>query len=302
MAEKILVVLLHGIGDSLMAMPAVHALKQKYPGCSLSVMTIQQPVFQELWKYNNDVNEVIFSSLSHNPRYGSPFFWLGDYLTIRRDIRRVVKTYGFTQVHFVKMFLMPAKIYSFLRLPRYEEHKTLKVAHELGVELDTLRYHLKYGEDDRTWAELFLHGRKLDPDILVGLHVSGSHPSKSLPADAVAEVAKMLKSLGYQTVLFHSRASYERDQHQIPAGVEVCVADHLLHVAALIDACQFLICVDSGVGHIAAALNKKLLNIHSKEVWMKNSLALGDFVTPYLYQNNIEDLLNALSSFFQQRS
>ena len=263
MTEKILVVLLHGIGDSLMVAPALHSLKQKYSGCTLSVMTIKQPVFQELWKYNKDVDEVIFSSLSHNPRYGSPFFWLGDYWTIRRDIRQAMKTYGFTQVYFVKMFLMPAKIYSLLHLARYEEHKTFKVAHELGVELDTPRYHLEYGKDDRAWAELFLHERKLDPDILVGLHASGSHPSKSLPADALAEVVVMLKSLGYQIVLFHSRASYERDKSHIPAGIEVCVADHLLHAGALVGSFNFLICIDSGVVDIAAALNIKLFSIHS---------------------------------------
>ena len=146
MTEKILVVLLHGIGDSLMAVPALHALKKKYPDSSLTLLTINHPVFHELWKNNPDVDEVIFSSLHKNPHYGHPFFWFKDYWTIKRDIRRAVRTHGFTQTFFIKMFLMPAKIYSFLPFQRYKKHKTHRIAEELGVSLESNRYFLNYSQ------------------------------------------------------------------------------------------------------------------------------------------------------------
>ena len=60
--HKTLVVLLHGIGDSLMAAPALHALKQTLPHSSITVMTIRRSAFSDLWKHNPDVDEVISSS------------------------------------------------------------------------------------------------------------------------------------------------------------------------------------------------------------------------------------------------
>jgi len=301
MTEKILVVLLHGIGDSLMAQPALHALKRQYPDSTLTVMTIKNVVFQDLWNYDENVDEVLFSSLDYNPQYGNPFFWLSDYWKIWKDIRRAVKAYGFTRVYFVKMFLMPAKIYTFLRLPRYEEHKTLRVARELVVEIENPHYTLHYGDDDRQWAETFLKEHHLDPDLLIGVHVSGSRPSKSLPAEATRTLIEGIHSLGYQVVVFHSRTSYERDRQLLPDDVPVCVSDSLLHTAAVVDRCHALVCVDSGIGHVAAALHKKLFSIYFREVWMKNSLALGDSVTPYLYRRHLPDLIERVRSFLQQR-
>ena len=244
-------------------------------------------------------DEVLFSSLEHNPSYGNPLFWIGDYWTIRRDIRRAVKAHGFTRVYFVKMFLMSAKIYSFLHLPRYEEHKTLKIARELDVVLSDQRYSLAYHNDDRMWAKTFLSERKLDPDVLIGIHTSGSHPSKSLSAETIKSLVETLRSLGYQIVVFHSASSYERDKKSLPPDVPVCMPDSLLHTAAVVDQCKALICVDSGIGHLAAALNKKVLSIYFKNVWMKNSLALGDHIVPYLYTKNIPRLLEYVQSFLQ---
>lgn len=299
MAEKILVVVLHGIGDSLMAQPGLHALKKKYPDSTLTVMTIKNSAFKDLWSTDDVVDEVLFSSLEHNPSYGNPLFWIGDYWTIQHDIRRAVKTHGFTHVYFVKMFLMPAKIYSFLHLPRYEKHKTLKVARELDVTLYDQHYHLTYRDDDRRWAETFLSERKLDSDVLIGIHTSGSHPSKSLPAEAVQQLVETLRSLGYQVLAFHSAASYERDKNSLPSDVPVCMSDSLLHTAAVVDRCKALICIDSGISHLAAALNKKVFSIYFKDVWMKNSLALGEHVTPCLYSKDIPALLEQLQLFLQ---
>jgi len=297
--EKILVAILHGIGDSLMAMPAIHELKKKYPESSITVMTIKNPIFQDIFRYNKDVDEVIFSSLDYNPKYGNPMFWIGDYWKIKRDIRRAVKAYGFTKSFFVKMILMPAKIYANIKLPRYMEHKTFKVARELGVELKDNRYYIKYGDDDRRWAELFLKERNIDEDILIGLHVSGSSVKKSLPAETTSMLVKVLNSFGYQVLLFHSKQSYERDKNKIPEGVKVCVSDNLLHTAALVDKCSHMICVDSGVGHIAAALNKRLLSVFMREIWISNSLAIGDCVKPYLYQRDDNDLLEVVRTFLK---
>ena len=285
-----------------MAVPALHALKQSNPGASLTVMTIRHSVFRDLWKCNPDVDDVLFSSFDHNPRYGHPFFWLRDYWQIKRDIKAAVDTYGFTRVHFVTMFLIPAKLYAHLPFRQYREHKTFRIAREMGVSLEKNRYSLQYGDDDKLWASDFLKQHELDSDILVGLHFRGSSKNKSLPADARSTIMETLLSSGYQLVIFDSADQEVDVKEAARQGVVHYLSDHILHSAALIDKCRFLVCIDSGVGHVAAALNKKLFSIYFRRVWMENSLALGDFVMPYLYQGDVDDLSQHLHSFLSSSS
>jgi ADP-heptose:LPS heptosyltransferase len=294
---KILVVLLHGIGDSLMAVPALHLLKEKHPGSLLSVMTINHLLFKELWKYNKDVDQVLFSSLKHNPRYGHPLFWLGEYWTIKKDIKKAVAQYNFDQVYFVKMFVTPAKVYAHLPLKRYQEHKSVIIGRELGIEMIPKQSSLAYGEEDTKWAQQYVKQNKLDSSILVGMHATGSSTNKSLPKEDVEKAIEMLTSLGYQVVLFDSPQSAERSG--IPAKAVHYISDSILHSAALIDRCAFLVCVDSGVGHVAAALDKPLFSIYFKKIWMQNSLALGKHTVPYWYHGQ-ENFLQHLHQFIQR--
>lgn len=300
--EKLLVVLLHGIGDSLMAVPALHALKQKHAGSTLSVMTIGHPLFRDLWSSNKDVDEVLLSSVMHNPHYGNPLFWASDYWAIRRDAANAVRVHGFTKVFFVKMFTMPAKLYGYLPFERYRRHKTEVIARELGVELSDQQYWLHYGEQYGKWADLFLKYHQLDTDILVGLHFIGSTPNKSLPAEAREELMELLLSMGYHLLLFDSKQTYDGKSISEERGVVHYFSDHILKSAALVDRCAFLICVDSGVGHVAAALKKKLFSIYFKKVWMENSVAIGNEVYPYLYRGDVNDLLTCIRSFLHPSS
>jgi len=302
MSEKILVVLLHGIGDSLMAAPALRALKKKFPGASLTLMTIRKPLFRSLWKYNNDVDRVMYSSLPYNPRYGHPLFWLRDFWRIRLDIRRAVRKEGFTRVYFVKMFLMPAKMYALLGWKRYREHKTLRVARELGVKVLDQQYHITYGDEERTWVGTFLQRSKISGEKLVGLHFAGSTRNKSLPHNLGMEIVKMLRSLGYQPILFHSASSYQRERVHYPTeDVVTYISDDVLHSAALVDTCQFLICVDSGVSHLAAALGKNVFTLYFREIWAQNSLAKGKGVVPFVYRDNKDELLERVHAFIRDQ-
>jgi ADP-heptose:LPS heptosyltransferase len=297
MASKILVVLLHGLGDSLMAAPALKALKKKHPGATLMVMTLRAMVYQSLWKYNEDVDGVVFSSLRSNPRYGHPFFWLRNYWKIRRDIRRAVRREGYDKVFFVKMFLMPAKVYSLFPLKKYRMHKVYHVARELGVVVDDPQYTFDYGSEGKTWLNTYLRKHSLSPKKLVGLHFTGSSPNKCMSFDDGQAIVSMLKEKGYQVVLFHSPGSYRDEQVHYPSDdVHTYISEDLLHTGALVDACQFLICVDSGVSHFAGALHKKVFVMYFKKIWSQNSLVLGKTVVPHVYRDK-EHLLDSVKTF-----
>ncbi len=298
--RKILVVLLHGIGDCLMALPAIHSLKRKNPKSHITVMTINKPLYHELLKYDTSINQLIFSTLKKNPHYGNPLKFFREKKIIKEDIRKAEKKYDIVETHFVKMFRTPAKLYSKLPLNYYREHKTLKIAKELGVTLLTQRYNLKYSIKDDAWAKTYMRRNNLRPTKLIGLHFTGSAKSKSLNYREGQRIIQQLKLKGYDLVLFHDKHSYTRqEKHYDPKEVATYVSDNILHAAALVDQCKALICVDSGISHVAAALNKKTFVIYFKDIWKWNSLALGDEIKAYVYKKKGEGLLRGIRSFLQ---
>lgn len=301
-ARNVLIVLLHGIGDCLMALPAIEALKQQSSNIKITVMTINNPLYHDLFKYNKLIDHLLFSTLPFNPHYGNPLRFFRERQVIKKDVQRAVEKYQFTDVYVVKMFLTPAKIYAHLPLPGYKKHKSFRVARELGVTLHgkpsyTINYHAK----DRAWAVLFLREKNLSAKKLIGLHFTGSAPSKSLPAADGQRIVNYLKLKGYDSLLFHDKHSYAREEiHYDPALVTTYISDNILHTAALIDQCTEFIGVDSGLAHIAAARNKKVFVLFFREVWRQNSLMLGSHVHAFTYRKNGRGTLRELRLFLQQ--
>lgn len=301
-AKNVLIVLLHGIGDCLMALPAIEALKKQSPKTEITVMTINHQLYHDLFKYNKSIDHLLFSTLAFNPHYGNPIRFFKEKRIISKDIRRAVEKYQFTDVYFIKMFLTPAKLYAHLPFPGYREHKSFRIARELGVTLqEKPRYTLTYSIKDHAWAILFLQGKKLSARKLIGLHFTGSAPKKSLLFADGQRIIEQLKLKGYDLLLFHDKNSYEREKnHYDPSLVTTYISDNILHTAALIDQCQAFVGVDSGLAHIAAARNKKIFVIFFREIWRKNSLMLGDHVYPYTYRKQGQGILRELRLFLQQ--
>ena len=65
--KKILVMKLGGIGDILLLTPSLKALKKRFPGCSITLMT--QPNSASIIKDSGWVDDYIFSDLySYTPK------------------------------------------------------------------------------------------------------------------------------------------------------------------------------------------------------------------------------------------
>jgi ADP-heptose:LPS heptosyltransferase len=300
-ARNVLIVLLHGIGDCLMALPGIEALKQQSPNITITVMTINNTLYHDLFKYNTLIDHLLFSTLLFNPHYGNPLRFFREKRIINKDIQRAVEKYQFTDVYVVKMFLTPAKLYAHLPFPGYKKHKSLRVARELGVTLHgKLRYKITYHAKERAWAALFLRKRNLSAKKMIGLHFTGSAPSKSIPFTVGQRIIDHLKSKGYTLLMFHDKHSYVREEiHYDSKLVTTYISDNILHTAALIDQCQFFVGVDSGLAHIAAALRKKTFVVYIRAIWRQNSLALGNNVRAYTLKKNEREILRELELFLR---
>lgn len=301
-AKNVLIVLLHGIGDCLMALPAIEALKQQSPAAKITVMTIHNPAYHQLLKHVPFIDRLLFSTLPFNPHYGNPLRFWREKRIINQDIRRASEHDRFTDVFFISMFRTPVKLYAHLPFPGYKEHKSFRTARELGVTLSKHpRYTITYGKNDRQWVLRFLQEKKLSRKKLICLHFTGSSPQKSLPFNDGQKIMQYLHEQGYHLLLLHDKKSYEREQqHYDPSLVTTHISDNILRTAALIDQSYAFIGIDSGLAHIAASLNRKTFVIYFREIWRYNSLALGDDVHPYIYRKEGENLLKEVKLFFEQ--
>ncbi|MBA3657488.1 MAG: glycosyltransferase family 9 protein, partial [Gemmatimonadaceae bacterium] len=97
-------------------------------------------------------------------------------------------------------------------------------------------------------------GRGVEPHhTLIGLHPGASVPKKRWPLARFEEVLRSLfESPDVRIICFTDPTGYGSSLGEMPGVVNASVS--LRQMMALLAACQFLVCNDSGPMHIAAAL------------------------------------------------
>ena len=300
--KRHLIVYLHGIGDHLMATPAIHQYKQEHPDTELYLLSVGNNTFKDLWKHNSDITEVLLSTLTHNPHYGNPLFWITDYPIIHKDITHLQKIYSFDRVFFIVHFFIPAKLYAHLPLSRYRTHKSAIVAKKLGVSLHPSSYLLPLSSQEQDFAHHFFSTHSLRKKVAT-FHYLGSSPTKSLTPEHATHIATFLVQHGYTVIVLYSTATQEDVTPLHGDHIISYYSDNILHTAALIKKSTVFIGVDSGIAHVAAAVHTPVFTILMKDIWMHNSTVLGHPVIQHSFKkNNLENLFITLSFFLSSLS
>jgi len=119
-------------------------------------------------------------------------------------------------------------------------------------------------EEHRRRAEAIVGPR---PGPLIALHVSGGRPVKQWPPERFAEVARQLAVERRATILLTGspadRPLIDELTRGLPAGsyVDTSTADNLLTVAALLAQADLLITGDTGPMHLAAAVGTPIVAV-----------------------------------------
>lgn len=113
------------------------------------------------------------------------------------------------------------------------------------------------GQDGRD-ADRLLRDHGLDPARLVLMHVGARLPSRRWPLARYAEVAGALSRLGWQVALTGTEAeapmTAELGRLSGLALPDLCGATSLGSLAALLRMSRLLVCNDTGISHMAAAV------------------------------------------------
>ncbi len=135
----------------------------------------------------------------------------------------------------------------------------LETLSEFGIPLQNLKPSLQLGSQELEQAQQFLRERKIDLQIpLIAVAPGARWESKRWPAERFSEVARQLKQqTNSQIIFFGSRPESDLLHFLSQQIKESILAIDLPYnlVAGLIQKCRLMISNDSGLMHIASALN-----------------------------------------------
>lgn len=227
---------LGGIGDVLMTTPLCRGLKRKWPGCKVTYATDKDYMngsLHDILKYNPYIDEVIPHQIVQGKKFDAS-----------TDISSVCTRYEKKEnppVNRIDLF-----------------------SHASGIPLfgDKLPIYI-VTDEEKTWAKAFLKKYTIkhnNPKQIrwVGIQARSNSDRRNWPINRVKELAIQLAHQDNVRVVVFDH----NDQEAWNLSRVVPVINYKIRqVAALIDAMDLIVCHDSGLLHIAGALEKRIVSV-----------------------------------------
>jgi len=263
--SKILIIRLSSLGDVLLTTPLIRSVRKKYPKANLDFLV--KPQFADAIRFNPYLNEIIEYN-RQKPRETIAKLRKGNYDLVidlqnnlrSRRVRKVLKCESFV-----------------FKKPTFEKFMLVhfKKNYFGGVFPIPLRYiqSVKGLEPDSEGLDLFLPEEVqsvLEEDKrYVGLCPGAKHFTKRYPSDYFIELGRKLVEYGLQPVIFGGRDDKEICE-EVARGVEgainLCNDNKLFQTAVEMRKCKFVVCNDSGLMHVAAAVRTPVAAIFGSTV------------------------------------
>jgi len=298
---NILVVRTDRIGDVVLTTAAVHALRKNYPEARIAMMVA--PGTRELVEGNPDLDEIIIHDRS------VPWSFLKQVFNLRRkkfDWAIIFHTKRWTN-GFCFLAGIPRrtgyrneKLGFLLNDPvvddreagiKHEAEYCLDILNSVGVRapLAERQCVIPINKNSDAWATQWFAQNKINPKEFIIVNPSASDPGRQWPAERFAKIIEMLqeKNIGPIGVIgTKNDIAAEKVLSLVKSTDPVRVFDlrgktSISHLIALMRQCRMLLSNDTGPVHIAAALNKPVVSIFTRnesginpERWRP----LGDYV------------------------
>ncbi|TAN76357.1 MAG: lipopolysaccharide heptosyltransferase II [Gallionella sp.] len=275
--QKILIIGPSWVGDTMLVQPMLVRLKQRHPDCRIDVLA--PPWTAALLRAMPEVHETIINPFPHGALQLAARYRLGKQLRAEQYDQAIVLPNS------LKSALVPF----FARIPlrtgfvgelRYgllnDARKLDKSALPLMVERFAQLAEQPRGNiphplpnpkleipQTRRDATLGKFGLTLDKPVAVFCPGAEYGPAKRWPAPYFAEIAQRLQQRGYAVWLIGSGKDKEVADKIVALGNascrNLCGSTDLADAIALLSCAQLVISNDSGLMHLAAALDKPML-------------------------------------------
>ncbi len=274
-SERILIRGVNWIGDSVLTLPAIKAIRKRFPDAHISLLV--KPWVSDIFKGNTDINEIILYNvgrlklirmlrqkgfdmaiLLQNAFDAAFITWLSgipERIGYKRDFRGQLLTKA---IPVNKSMLKRHQVYYYLNL-----------LNSIGIEGGDPQPYIHLLDEERQWAKELLDSSfiKGNESPIIGLNPGATYgPSKRWPAERFAELAlRVINELNGKVVIFGGTSEidianevvkkFETQNSKLKTNLLMMVGrTNLRELAALISECDVFITNDSGPMHMASAL------------------------------------------------
>lgn len=269
MKNSVLVALLHGIGDGILATPAVRQFRKENQDTVIWLLVRGDISAADVWENNPNIDQVLCYTKSYPP-YWHPLYHFWRRWLFEAELRSLGKVIGTKRTIHITTGALPT---IFKRLLRYPAKQDI-MARELGVTLTSRRTEVFPSAEHRALAEAFLQPNAHLP--LIAVNRCGSAYSKYWNIDQYEAVCKALVARGHGVVQCYTPQSREIEiendgrsawssPHSLPT--DALGDSHLLVTAAILERCAAVVSVDSAIMHLAGAVERPVVGIFVREAW-----------------------------------
>jgi heptosyltransferase-2 len=277
---RILVVAPSWVGDAMLVQPMLMRLKQRHPDCVIDMLA--PPWTEALLRQMPEVSDVVINPFPHGA------LRLGERIRLGRHLRNAHYDQAIVLPNSFKSALPPlfAKIplrtgfvgemrYGLLNDVRKLDKNKLPLMVERFAQLSEARGeslarplpapHLEVGTEQRQRV-LDEFGLNLDKPVAVFCPGAEYGPAKRWPVPYFAELAQRLEQRGYVVWLVGSPKDKEVGDKIVALGNQhcrnLCGETDLAEAIALLSCADLVVSNDSGLMHLAAALDRPLIALY----------------------------------------
>jgi len=142
---------------------------------------------------------------------------------------------------------------------RHEIHRYLALLEHLGLPPEEARLEFPLTAEDQRAAGLLLTRKGLEASRTVILHPGARLASRRWPIERFAQVGRALAAEGWQIAVTGSLGEAALVQALVARigveAVDLCGATSLGELAAVLSRCRLLVCNDTGISHVATAVD-----------------------------------------------
>ena len=284
--RKILFVRIDRIGDLVLSTPAIKALKQQYPQAGLFVMASrsnfsilkQNPYIDQVVVFDRrqtliqKIKCVMLLRENHFDLAVDPYADYEMFTALITFLSGAHKRIGYAAFGRELFFNVQPPV---IKKEQHFIDQTLGILEPLGIMAADKAPQIFLSADERNWSIKLLQEKVLTGKPLVGLHPGAFYESQRWPYQQFADLITLLQKDGrFHLILFGGPAEknlIEKIVSMAPQKLFTYITDNLRRFAALLAACQLLVCNNSGPLHMAVALNVPTISTMgptNKDRWM----------------------------------
>jgi len=275
--DKVLVVQLWGIGETILTLPSIEALRKKFPKAEINVLT--SPRNKDVFFDNKNIDDIAIIKLNS-------FSVLNFILKNRKKYDLVIDMEEYLNVSAIISFFAGRKVIGYSHGARAKlytdkvkyndkQHAAqtfLDLVRVLGIVYDTSKLpQLNFSKNDKNYVDKFLKNNKIQNNdfiVCVAPGAAESAKARMWPYDRYAELCDELVDKYKAKIIFTGDVneidlidSVQKNMDNKNSTINAAGKISLNQLFYLISKCDLLIGNDAGPMHIAAAQGVKTIGL-----------------------------------------